>query len=255
MIPSLKITQLNYYQGSQPLLQNINFAINPGELVGIIGPNGAGKSTLLKCLSGFVAPKSGNISLFERPLSSYNHQQRAQYLSYLPQHTEPAFGFVVQDIIHYGHHQSSSISEQKITSIINQLEIKPLLKRPINQLSGGEQQRVHFARLLIQNAVIMLLDEPTASLDIGHESLLLNILSHHCQQGKSALIAIHNLNTAITFCDRLLLLEQGQQIAFDTPQNVLTSAQINALYHHHVSVIPHPTTQKLVILPRKNKII
>lgn len=255
MIPSLVVNQLSYNQGSQPLLNNINFTINPGELVGIIGPNGAGKSTLLKCLSGFITPKSGDISLFEHPLDNYSHQQRAHHLSYLPQHTEPAFGFVVQDIIHYGQHQSSLISKQEITNIINQLEIKPLLNRAINQLSGGEQQRVHFARLLIQNAAIMLLDEPTASLDIGHESLLLNILSHHCQQGKSALIAIHNLNTAITFCDRLLLLEQGQQIAFDTPQNVLTSSQINALYHHHVSVIPHPTTQKLVILPRKNKII
>ena len=255
MIPSLVINQLHYHQGSQPLLQNINFAINPGELVGIIGPNGAGKSTLLQCLSGFITPKSGDISLFERPLNSYSHQQRAQYLSYLPQHTEPAFGFLVQDIIHYGHRQSTSTSDQEINNIIKQLEISSFLKRPINQLSGGEQQRVHFARLLIQNSAIMLLDEPTASLDIGHESLLLNILSNHCQQGKSALIAIHNLNTAITFCDRLLLLEHGQQIAFDIPQKVLTSHQINELYHHHVSVIPHPSTQKLIILPRRNKII
>lgn len=255
MIPPLVINQLSYYQGSQPLLQNINFAINPGELVGIIGPNGAGKSTLLKCLSGFISPNSGNISLFERPLNSYSHQQRAQYLSYLPQHTEPAFGFLVQDIIHYGHHQSTSLSNQEITNIISELEITPLLKRPINQLSGGEQQRVHFARLLIQNATIMLLDEPTASLDIGHESLLLNILSHHCQQGKSALIAIHNLNTAITFCDRLLLLEHGQQIAFDSPKKVLTPHQITELYHHNVSVIQHPDNQKIIILPRQHKII
>ncbi|MEC6816631.1 ATP-binding cassette domain-containing protein [Photobacterium toruni] len=255
MIPSLEINHLNYHQGSQPLLQNINFVINPGELVGIIGPNGAGKSTLLKCLSGFIAPKSGHISLFERPLNSYSHQQRAQYLSYLPQHTEPAFGFLVQDIIHYGYHQSTPLSQQEITNIINQLEIKKLLSRPINQLSGGEQQRVHFARLLIQNAAIMLLDEPTASLDIGHESLLLNILRHHCQQGKSALIAIHNLNTAITFCDRLLLLEHGQQIAFDTPQKVLTPHQITQLYHHNVHVIQHPDNQKIIILPHRHKII
>ncbi|WP_235861025.1 hypothetical protein [Photobacterium phosphoreum] len=101
----------------------------------------------------------------------------------------------------------------------------------------------------------MLLDEPTASLDIGHESLLLNILSHHCQQGKSALIAIHNLNTAITFCDRLLLLKNGQQIAFDTPQKVLTPQQITALYQHHVSVSYHPDNKNLIILPQRQRII
>lgn len=255
MILPLMINQLSYHQGSQPLLQDINFTINPGELVGIIGPNGAGKSTLLKCLSGFITPSNGGISLFEKPLNSYSHQQRAQRLSYLPQHTEPAFGFLVKDIIYYGHHQSTTASEQEINNIINQLEINKLLNRPINQLSGGEQQRVHFARLLIQNAAVMLLDEPTASLDIGHESLLLNILSHHCQQGKSALIAIHDLNTAITFCDRLLLLEHGQQIAFDTPEKVLTPQQITALYQHHVSVIPHPSNQKLIILPQRQQII
>ena len=255
MIPPLVINQLSYSQGSQPLLQNINFAINPGELVGIIGPNGAGKSTLLKCLSGFITPSHGNINLFEQPLSSYSHQQRAQHLSYLPQHTEPAFGFLVKDIIYYGYRQSSALSEQEIKIIINQLDIGKLLNRPLNQLSGGEQQRVHFARLLIQNAAVMLLDEPTASLDIGHESLLLNILSHHCQQGKSALIAIHNLNTAITFCDRLLLLENGQQIAFDTPHNVLTPQQITALYQHHVSVSYHPDNKNLIILPQRQRII
>ncbi|SMY38655.1 ABC transporter ATP-binding protein [Photobacterium andalusiense] len=254
MILPLVIDQLSYHQGSQPLLQNINFAINPGELVGIIGPNGAGKSTLLKCLSGFMTPTHGSIRLFDQPLNSYSHQQRAQQLSYLPQHTEPAFGFVVNDIIYYGHHQSAALPQHKINNIISQLQIEDLLNRPINQLSGGEQQRVHFARLLIQNAAIMLLDEPTASLDIGHESLLLNILSHHCQQGKSALIAIHNLNTAITFCDRLLLLEHGQQIAFDSPQKVLTPQQITALYHHHVSVTQHPDNQKLFILPQRHSI-
>ncbi|KJG08799.1 iron ABC transporter [Photobacterium kishitanii] len=255
MIPPLTVNQLSYHQGSQPLLQNINFAINPGELVGIIGPNGAGKSTLLKCLSGYITPSHGSICLFEQPLNRYSHQQRAQRLSYLPQHTEPAFGFLVRDIIYYGHQQSTIVSKQEINNIINQLQINELLNRPINQLSGGEQQRVHFARLLIQNAAIMLLDEPTASLDIGHESLLLNILSHHCQQGKSALIAIHNLNTAITFCDRLLLLEHGQQIALDTPSKVLTPQQITALYHHHVSVTHHPDTQKLLILPQRHQII
>lgn len=255
MIPSLVINQLSYHQGSQPLLQNINVAINPGELVGIIGPNGAGKSTLLKCLSGFITPSHGNITLFEQPLTNYNHQQRAQHLSYLPQYTEPAFGFLVNDIIHYGYHLSSSMPQEKINSIINELEINTLLMRPINQLSGGEQQRVHFARILIQNAAVMLLDEPTASLDIGHESQLLNILSQHCQQGKSALIAIHNLNSAITFCDRLLLLEHGQQIAFDTPEKVLTPQQITALYHHHVSVSRHPDNQQLVILPQRHRIM
>lgn len=258
MIPTLYVDQLNYHHKKQQLLHNINFHVNPGELVGVIGPNGAGKSTLLKCLSGFLPPSAGIIQLLTKNLHDYSHRQRAQKMSYLPQYTTPAFGFIVKDIIYFGAQCQDKKSilkneEKNITNIINELEISHLLNRPLNQLSGGEQQRIHFARILIQNTAVILLDEPTASLDIGHESQLLNILSRHCQQGKSALIAIHDLNSAITFCDRLLLLDHGKQLAFDTPEKVLTPKQITTLYQDNVNITYHSHSKKLYLLPQRKQ--
>ncbi|PQJ68304.1 ABC transporter ATP-binding protein [Photobacterium angustum] len=248
----IQAKHLSFQQGNKQLLTDINFTIGAGELVGIIGPNGAGKSTLLKCLAGYLTSSSGEIFLKEKTLSSYRHQQRAQHMSYLPQHTEPAFAFLVKDVIGYGRYSHSNpISDKEFNRTIHQLNIEKLLNQPLNQLSGGEQQRVHFARLLLQNADCMLLDEPTASLDIGHESELMNILAAQCQQGKTALVAIHNLNTALEFCDQLLLLQQGELIAFDTPDNVLTPSRLHQLYQDNITICRHPESDKLYLTPRK----
>ncbi|PSV18608.1 heme ABC transporter ATP-binding protein [Photobacterium leiognathi subsp. mandapamensis] len=246
----LDVTQLSLTQGNKILLNQIDFTLNAGELVGIIGPNGAGKSTLLKCLSGYISPSSGSISLLGKPLSSYSHQGRAQHLSYLPQHSELAFSFLVKDVISYGTFNNPNPNNaDELAKVIAQTNIEDLLNQSLNQLSGGEQQRVHFARILLQNANIMLLDEPTASLDIGHESQLMNIITAQCQQGKTALVALHNLNTALEFCDRLLLLQQGELIAFDSPEQVLTPAQLRQLYHDNIRISRHPDSNKLYLTP------
>lgn len=248
----LEVNQLFVHQGKKTLLHDINLRCHAGELIGIIGPNGAGKSTLLKCLSGYLSPSSGNLSLLGIPLARYSHSQRAKHLSYLPQHTEPAFAFLVKDVIGFGAFaQCRPIAPEHFHQIIQQLQLEDLLNQPLNQLSGGEQQRVHFARLLLQDADLMLLDEPTASLDIGYESQLMNHLSAACQQGKTALVAIHHLNTALTFCDRLILLQAGKLIAFDTPEKVLTPQQLTHLYHDHIDILHHPTTQTIYLTPKK----
>ncbi|PMH44559.1 iron ABC transporter [Vibrio sp. 10N.286.49.B3] len=256
--PQLTVSGLCYQAGAKTLLNNISLEINSGELVGIIGPNGAGKSTLMKCLSGFQTLTHGEVALQGKPLHKISHIERARCMSYLPQYNEAAFPFSVAETISLGFHaqqQQAFISpktiQSQITQALRQLGIEHLRSRSITELSGGEKQLVHFARLLVQDTPLLLLDEPTASLDIGHESQLMNVLAKACQQGKSALVAIHNLNTAAEFCDRLILINHGEVMADGHPSDVLSQQNIHQLYQDKVMVTRHPVTGNAIISPYK----
>lgn len=256
--PLLSVNTLSYQTRQALLLNNISFGIQPGELVGIIGPNGAGKSTLLKCLSGFQPCSSGEVRVIGQRLLDMPHLQRAILMGYLPQYNEVTFPFSVMETIALGLHAkqqyqatSAKAIRQRTLELLDLIGIYALKDRTISELSGGERQLVHFARLLIQDTKLMLLDEPTASLDIGHESILMNVLYQQCRQGKSALVAIHNLNTAAEFCDRLLLLDKGKLVAQGQPKDVLTPERIEALYQDSVMVLKNPVTENVMIAPHR----
>jgi len=254
----LKVSGLGCKAGSKTLLNDISFSINAGELVGIIGPNGAGKSTLMKCVSGFQGISSGAVFIKQQSLTTLPHLERARHLSYLPQYSEAAFPFSVMETVALGFHvkqQSQIVSAKTIAQqtieTLTLLGIAHLQDRLVTELSGGEKQLVNFARLLVQDAPLMLLDEPTASLDIGHESQLMNVLYQACQKGKSALVAIHNLNTAAEFCDRLILVNQGEIMAEGKPNDVLTKDNIAYLYQDLVVVSQHPRSGNTIVSPYK----
>ncbi len=254
----LTIENLTYIKNGRALLDNVSLAVEPGEIVGIIGPNGAGKSTLLKNIIGFYTASSGSITIHGKPLKLMSHHERALEISYLAQHSEISFPFSVSETIALGMQNRQMLDmenretiKSQIETITRDLEISELLNRNLTELSGGETQLVHFARIYSQKAPIMLLDEPTASLDIGHEAQLMNILRRHCKQHKSAVVALHNLNTAATFCDRLLLMHHGKLISSGTPTQVLTPENMTNLYGHQVIVSEHPITGTKIILPVK----
>jgi iron complex transport system ATP-binding protein len=248
----LSVSSLSFNRNKKTLLDNIEFTIDAGEVVGIIGPNGAGKSTLLKCLVGIHNAAQANITFANEPLQHLSHDQRARKISYLAQHQQSAFAFTARQTISFGAFSrdfTSSAPESDLDTIAKTLEIDNLLERKMDELSGGESQLVHFARILHQQAPLMLLDEPTASLDIGHEAQLMNLLRTQCEQGRSALIAIHNLNVAAAFCDRLILLNHGQLICSGTPEDVITQANMKALYDQQVMVSQNPITGTTTVLP------
>lgn len=254
----LNVSSLSYQVGSKALLKDISFSVNTGELVGIIGPNGAGKSTLMKCISGFQAYSQGEISIKGEPLSSLSHIERALSMSYLPQYSEAAFPFSVMETIGLGFHArqqqeviSAALIKDQSKAALDRVGIGHLSSRTVTDLSGGEKQLVHFARSLVQGTPLMLLDEPTASLDIGHESQLMNVLHKECQNGKSALVAIHNLNTAAEFCDRLILINQGEVMAEGKPNEVLSEENIRTLYQDLVMVSNHAVTGNTIVSPYK----
>ncbi len=254
----LNVSNLSYQVGSKTLLKDISFSVNAGELVGVIGPNGAGKSTLMKCISGFQAYSQGNISIKGESLSSLSHIERALSMSYLPQYSEAAFPFSVLATIGFGFHArqqqeviSTDLIKEQSKAALESVGIGHLHSRTVTDLSGGEKQLVHFARSLVQGTSLMLLDEPTASLDIGHESQLMNVLYQECQNGKSALVAIHNLNTAAEFCDRLILINQGEVMAEGKPNEVLSEENIRTLYQDLVMVSHHAVTGNTIVSPYK----
>jgi len=253
-----KVDKLKFSKSGHTILDDINFSINAGELIGIIGPNGAGKSTLLKCIIEFYKKDAGSISLDGHEISNFSHNQRAQQIAYLSQYPESTFPFSVEETILLGANAaleagqlSKSAAHTKAVYLAENLGIEHLWTRKLTELSGGETQLVHFARILLQETPLVLLDEPTASLDIGHETQLMNLLRARCNQGTTTLVALHNLNTAAAFCDRLVLLDKGKLIAVDLPDKVITAETIAQLYQQPILVAPHPISGTMTVLPNR----
>lgn len=248
----LSVNTLTQVFRSTRVLDSISFEIKAGELVGIIGPNGVGKSTLLKSLINYLPVKSGVVFVDEVDLVTLSHAERAKKLAYLSQSISDSFAYRVEDLVLLGSFQQlgSVDAKKRAVVILSELGIEHLRDRLITELSGGEQQLVHFARLLMQDADILLLDEPTASLDIGHEAEILGQLRRVTHDSnRCALLAIHNLNSAAEFCDRLLVLHEGKLIADGPPSLVLTPALIKNLYGDKAVVGRHPQTGSTTVLP------
>lgn len=255
----LSVGNLTVTKNGKTLLKNLSFDVKEGELLGVIGPNGAGKSTLLKAIVGYYPHITGTIQMGADSVPSMSHPQRASLMAYMAQRAEATLPFTVAETIALGaYHQSLTevISKKamdlRLKEIAAELDITSLLNRKLTELSGGETQLVHFARIMMQQTPLMLLDEPTASLDIGHEAQLMNLLRHRCHQGQSALIANHNLTVAAAFCDRVLLIDHGEMIAIGTPETVITQANMNQLYGHQVIVSAHPQSGTVMVIPRND---
>lgn len=249
--PLLDARHLSVTLRQTPVLTDINLQLHPGELVGVIGPNGVGKSTLLKSLMGFQKLDDGEVFLNGKAITNYSHHERARYLSYLAQETNEGFAYRVLDLVAMGaYSQITDNARAKAQWVLDGLELGYLAERSLTELSGGERQLAHIARLFMQDASLMLLDEPTAALDIGHEAQILEQLRRVIQQDKkSALIAIHNLNSAAEFCDRLVVMSCGEIIADGSPETVLTPQLIEKLYGKTAVVGHHPQTGSVTVLP------
>lgn len=239
----------------RPVLRGITMCARRGEMVGIIGPNGAGKSTLLKAITGVQRSSHGEVRIAGRDRDSYRLNELARIVAYVPQSEPTLFEFSVRDVVMMGRHphsgastplQDFEIADRAMTST----DIVHLCDRPITALSGGEHRRVILARAIAQCPVLMLLDEPTAHLDITHQTDILSLLTRLTRtDGLCAVAALHDLNAAAEYCDRLVLIASGRVLADGAPDEVLRSPQLRDGYGTDFHILTNPISARPMVLP------
>ena len=251
--------QVQYAPGLPRILAEFSLALMPGVFTGVIGPNGSGKSTLIRALSRALKPTQGAVLLEKMDLyGAYSARSAAQTIAVVPQDTAVSLDFTVRDIVRMGRAHlpprlfasETPADEQIVTEALDAAGIEDLAARAVTTLSGGERQRVLFARALAQQPRVLLLDEPTASLDLRHQAETLTLarsLAH--ENGLAVLAVLHDVNLASAYCDHLILLQSGEIVASGTPTEVLTAENLAQVYGARVWVRPHPITRRPSILP------
>jgi len=230
MSASIEATSLTLRIGMKVLLDGVSLSIASGEAVALIGPNGAGKSTLLRTLSGEIAPSAGEIKLKGRDPRSYAPNVLALHRAVLAQHVNVAFPFSVAEIVRMGAgERSGAAAEALVDAALAEVDMSPMRNRILGTLSGGEQQRVHLARVLVQlqcgeakqGPGVLLLDEPTASLDLCHQLDLLAIIKRYNGRGTTVITIMHDLNLAALFARRIVALHGGRVARDGEPEETI----------------------------------
>ena len=223
------------YDGVETL-HGVSAHLAPGKLTAIIGPNGCGKSTLMKCAVGPMKPSGGEILLNGQPLSVIPEKERARHLSYMPQ-SRIAPDISVRHLVTHGRYphlkwgQSLRREDREIVqAAIERVKLGALVNRPVSRLSGGERQRAYLAMMLAQQTAVMLLDEPTAYLDLSSQFALMELLRALCREGRSVILVLHELSLALEYTDSLLLMERGRLVAAGSPEEVYRSGQIQRVF-------------------------
>jgi len=238
--------QLSFSYEALPVLNNITADVQRGELLGVIGANGAGKSSLLQLTAGVIPMQHGAVELFGRSADKLSVSERAKRVSYLPQIAAVEWPLNVRQVVALGRLPHSGMFLQEsdddvvaITEAMLNTDVIALAERRMTTLSGGERMRVMIARMLATQAELLLADEPIAALDLLHQLQIMQLFKQHCERGGAAVIALHDLNMAARFCDRLLLLHNHQMLVSGTPTQVLTSDHLSQAYGVTVAINEH----------------
>ncbi|MCB1274656.1 MAG: heme ABC transporter ATP-binding protein, partial [Leucobacter sp.] len=219
-----------------------------------LGPNGAGKSTLLSLLSGDVAPDAGTVRFGDREVSDWTLIELARRRSVLLQDNQIMFPFTVHQVVEMGRApwRRTPLEDEDNAAIAEALaaaDIAHLGNRRVPSLSGGERARVAFARVMAGRTGVLMLDEPTAALDLGHQEAVLGLARDRAAAGDAVLVVLHDLNLAAAYADRIALLREGRIVACDAPERVLTAEIVSEVYRTPVEVIPHPSAGHGIVMP------
>jgi iron complex transport system ATP-binding protein len=250
-----EVQDLSFHYGRlQPVLSGLHFSVEPGEMMGIVGPNGSGKTTLLKLLGKIIPVQRGSVALLGKSVLELRQEEVARLVAFVPQDTHQLFPFTVAEAVLMGrfphHHRrvwdwgfgwdspgDRTVAQQAMTT----MNVAHLAERSVTELSGGERQRVVIARALAQEPRVLLLDEPTAFLDLQHQIEICAVLHRlKIERGLTILLVSHDLNLASQFCDRLILLDHGRIFKFGHPKDVIQPDVLEAVYRCQVLVDRHP---------------
>lgn len=259
----LEAVGLTVEAAGRSLLQDVSMTVRKGEVVALLGPNGAGKSTLLRRLSGERPPTRGEVWLQGRPLRSFRAAELARHRAVLPQHVTMGFSLPVIDVVLLGrhpHHRGVERAEdwEVAARKLDDVGLSSFAERPCSQLSGGEQLRVQVARVLAQlegaqDGGLLLLDEPTASLDLPHAWSVLETARRAARSGSAVVVVLHDLNLAARFADRCVVLSSGRVVASGSPAAVLRADEIERVWRQPCAVLEHPEDGGPLIVPLRPK--
>ena len=248
----LEAIDITVKYGARLAVAAVSLKLEPGQVTAIIGPNGAGKSTMLRTLNGGLEPASGQILLDGRPLNSYSRRAIAKRLAVVAQEADLRFPVTVFEFVLGGRYAWAGTAGwgwetphdvEVAHEVLRETQLEELSARLMNELSGGERQRAVLARALATEAGILLLDEPTANLDLAHQATILALVRQRCDsRGTSALVVTHDINLAAEFSNHILLMKDGRSVAFGEPDDVLTSDLLKELFAIKVLVDAHPIT-------------
>lgn len=233
---NLKVNEIVFGYSSVPILDKVMLELDCSEVVGIVGPNGAGKSTLIRCINKILMPQEGTVTLDGRDINGMSRMEISRRLGYVPQSSSNTFPATVFDTILMGRRphcgwRSSHDDVKKVLETLKLVGIEKLAMRDFNELSGGQQQKVIVARALVQEADILLLDEPTSNLDVRQQLETMEIVrSMVAEKGISAIIAIHDLNLAARYADQIVMLKNGKIYDVGEPFSVFTGENIRNVY-------------------------
>ena len=246
-----------HHAGAPEAVAGASIAVARGEVVGVIGPNAAGKSTLARLCSGLLTPQQGTVSLQGEPMAKLSRRERARRVAFLPQHPPHDLSFTAREVALMGRAPHLGLwalegprDFERAHAGLREMDALELADRPVSQLSGGERQRVFLARAFAQEAAVLVLDEPTAALDLAHQVLLVSALRRRAREGGGALLVLHDLALAGAACDRLVLLDRGRVVAEGPPAVVLRPEVLSPVYGTEVEVVANPVTGQPLVAPR-----
>ena len=256
-VSALVMERLSFAYGRTPIIAGIDLSVESGTITGILGPNGSGKTTLVRLASAALRPTTGSIVLFGTDLASLPTRERARRVAVVPQETYPVFEFTVEEIVrmgrapHLGFLGLEGSRDRKIArEAMERCEVTQLAARSFRALSGGERQRVMLARSLAQESRLLLLDEPTAFLDLKHRLAVYALLERlHRESGLTIVVVSHDINLAARHCDRLVLLRCGAIAVDGPPAEVLRPDPIRSVYEVDVEVRTDPSSGRPFVIP------
>lgn len=252
-VAPIKLDKISFAYQKKEVLDDISMAIQPGTFTIIIGPNGAGKSTLLKCANQLLKKYQGDISMGQTNLQTLSYQDLSRYIGYVPQNYQTLFSMSVFDSILLGLKKKSTFSYsqkelEKVSLLLEQLELSEMASRPINHLSGGQQQRVTIARALVKDPPFLFMDEPTSGLDIKTQRDVMFFLKKLTQSKNIGVLTIvHDINLAAELADTIVILKEGKMLAQGQPKDVIRPDIIKDAFEVDNKIISHQNKPHMLI--------
>jgi iron complex transport system ATP-binding protein len=237
----MSVREVDFSYGERPTLRKVSAELKAGRLMGLLGPNGSGKSTLFKCCLGFLKIQGGSIEIGGRPLASLGARRLAERLAYVPQDHKPAFPYTVREMVSMGRTPRmgrrpimTALDRQAVERAMESAGVAALAEQSYNRLSGGQRQLALVARALAQEASLILLDEPTASLDFQNQIRIWRVVRQVVESGRGAMICCHDPNHILWFCDEATVLSEGRVLAAGPAREAVTAEVLESLYGREV---------------------